>query len=180
MVAIDPAAPSTAISNRVVIRLAQAADRSLISSFLNSHGGRLRVCRSNLVDLSELNAYLAFIGHDEATLAGLASARVVGKELEIAGVVARDDLDVVESSIRRLLLGEALRWLPDGIKRVRYIVANNELGAIADAQRVGLRLVTVRPASIERFHKTHPELRSMLQRSGIEARDEVELELLVP
>lgn len=180
MVALDPVSASDAPQSRVVIRLAGPADREMMAIFLADTGGTHRVCRTSAVDLSKLDAYVAFTGSGETSLfAGLAAARVVGHELEVSGIVVRDDLEVGESAVRRLLLGEVIRWIPDGIARVRYITANHELDAMADAQRVGLRLSTVRPNSIEQVRVRNPVLPLPTGAAGIEARDELEFELLV-
>ena len=180
MVALDPVSTSDAATNRVLVRLAGPADRQMIAGLLHESGGAHRVCRTSAIDLCKLDAYVAFIGARETKVfAGMAAARVVGHELEVSAVVVRTDLDVGDSALRRLLLGEVVRWIPDGITRVRYIVANHELGAMADAQRVGLRLSAVRPGSIEQVRRRNRVLQLPRGADGIEARDELEFELLV-
>jgi GNAT superfamily N-acetyltransferase len=121
-------------------------------------------------DAAALPALVAVRGEE---LAGLATYRVCGAECELVTLEAFAAREGVGSA---LLAAVAQRARDGGASRLWLVTTNDNLDALRFYQRRGLRLVAVHPGAVDRARRRKPAI-PLVGAHGIEAHDEVELEL---
>jgi ribosomal protein S18 acetylase RimI-like enzyme len=131
-------------------------------------GGRRQVVRGEPYDALALPGFVAEL---DGQPAGIATWRPLGHALELAILAAT----VSGAGIGGALV-EAVRTHA-GRRPVRVVTTNDNLEALRFYQRLGFRLVELRPGAVDEARRTlKPEI-APVGESGIPIRDELELEL---
>ena len=154
------------------VRVASAADREWVESFLAEHNS-LRVARSGELERS-LDHPMLVAETDDGQPTGLLTYIERGRECEILTVHA-----VRQWSGAGSALIAAIRDLAasHGCRRLWVVTTNDNVDALRFYQRRGFRLAAVRPGAVDEARRgLKPEIPEVGD-YGIPLRDELELEI---
>ena len=132
-------------------------------------GGRWQVRRGERVDALEPPGWVA---ERDGRPVGLVTAASRGDGWELVLLVAAERRAGVATALVRRVLDEAARA---SATQVWVVTTNDNLGALAFYQRLGFRLVALRPGAVDEARATlKPEIPATGE-DGLPLRDELEL-----
>ena len=136
-------------------------------------GSRHVVTRGKIFDAAQLPGFVAL--HND-NIIGLITIRFEATECEVVTLDAFEQGKGIGSALFKAAKSACQSR---GCERLWLITTNNNLGAIAFYQKLGMRMIAIHPDAVTEARTLKPQI-PLVDENGLPIRDEIEFELLLP